>query len=177
MWLLLTLSLAASSVFAQTAPAPSLKVGDSALLFSLPAVNEDVALRQVARGSVALSDYTGVSPGFPARAVVVTFSDGKASAQWQMLSRLQKKYQNKGVRFIIIVADEIDIATLSNAVASAKLDVPLLHDRYGIVAGRYGVKAMPMTFVVDGDGYVDAIGVAKDNLEIGLDSILADLTQ
>ena len=172
MWLLLALS-----ALAQTAPAPALKVGDSALLFSLPAVNEETALHQVARGSVALSDFTGVLAGFPARAVVITFSDAKGSAQWQMLSRLQKKFQNRGVRFVIIVADSMDIATLSNSVSSMRLDVPLLHDRYRVVAGRYGVQTLPMTFVVDGDGYVDSIGIARDNLEISLDTILTELTQ
>jgi len=56
-----------------------------------------------------------------------------------------------------------------------KLEFPVLRDQYHIVASRYGVQQLPMTFVIDGDGYVDSIGVARDDLESSLDAILLDM--
>jgi peroxiredoxin len=179
MWMLFVLLALAGDTLA---PAPSLKVGDSALLFSLPAVNEDVSMRLMARTSVSLGDLTGGdlattdNPGFAAKAVVLCFIDGSTSApQLAMLNRLQKKYGNRGVRMVAIVSDSIDIATLSEWITTQKLDIPVLHDQYKIVASRYGVKTLPLTFVVDAHGRVDAIGIAKDDLEISLDNILFDL--
>ena len=178
MWLLLALVAWLGEVSAAEVPAPNLKVGDSALQFSLPAVNEDVALKAVVNTQVSLSAFTGLEARFPARAVVITFVEGTAGAdQLQVLQRLQKKYAAKNVRFLLVVMGVSDIATLSDWVGNQKADIPVLNDKYRIVASRYGVKASPMTFVVDGDGYVDAIGTASSTLEPELDTILTDLLQ
>jgi peroxiredoxin len=152
-------------------PGPNLHVGDNALLFSLPAVNEDAAMRVVLRPHVALSDFTGVAPGFPARVVVLQFTK-KGGDDIAALDRLQKKYGNRGLRAIAIVSDTGDLAGLSSWVQSQHLDVPVLRDAYDIVVKRYGVTTFPMTFVIDGDGYVDAIGVDRDTLETSVEAIV-----
>lgn len=158
---------------AQDPPAPNLHVGDAALLFSLPALNEDAALKAVARPHVALSDFTGVLPGFPSKAVVVHFmlrQDGEA--QLAAMERLHKKYGAKGIRFVAILPEGGDLAALSGWVEGQRLDFPVLRDAHRIVAERYGVERFPMTFVVDGDGYVDAIGVPRAELETSLEAVL-----
>jgi peroxiredoxin len=173
MWWLLAGLLQAAEV-----PAPNLKVGDTAFQFSLPAVNEDVALKTVVNTQVTLSAFLGIQARFPARAVVVTFVEGITGAdQLAALQRLQKKYASKSVRFLMVVMGSSDIATLSDWVSTQKADIPVLNDRYRIVSERYGVHSSPMTFVIDGDGYVDAIGTASGTLEPELDAILSDLLQ
>jgi peroxiredoxin len=171
-------ALLLSLALAQDVPAPSLRVGDAALLFALPALNEDAALRTVSKPQVALSDFTGqkgvIDPAFPAQAVVVHFlrKDG-GEGQLQALERLHRKYQNKGVRVVAIVAGGGELATLSDWVSAQRLDFPVLNDAHGVVVGRYGVTRFPMTFVVDGEGYVDAIGAPRaDQLEAELDAVL-----
>lgn len=157
-------------------PAPSLAPGDTALLFSLPALNEDAALHMVAKTHVALSDMTGVSPGFPAKAVIVTFANAATpDSLYTGVERLYRKYSNRGARFVIIVSDNIEIAALSDRVGNLKLSYPVLHDRYRVVSSRYGVQAWPMTFVVNMDGDVDAIGMVKADFETAMDAILTDV--
>ncbi|MSQ00847.1 MAG: TlpA family protein disulfide reductase [Myxococcales bacterium] len=154
-------------------PGPALHVGDPALLFNLQAINEDAALHAVARTSVSLADFTGVMPGFPAKALVVHFLHKTGGeAQLAALGRLDKKYLGKGVRTIAILAGPGEIAAVSDWVETQHLDYPVLRDAHGIVVSRYGVRQFPTTFVVDGDGDVAAIGVAKAELEAALDQVL-----
>lgn len=172
--LLALLSLAS----AQNVPAPNLHVGDAALLFSLPALNEEAALRVVARPHVALSDFTGVLPGFPAKAVVVHFMVRKdGEGQLAALNRLQRKYGAKGVRVLVVMSESGDIAGLSGWIGQQRLDFPVLRDAHGIVVDRYGVRQFPMTFVVDGDGYLAAVGAPRADLETSLDGVLAGLVK
>lgn len=154
-------------------PGPALHVGDSALLFNLPAVNEEAALQAVARTSVALSDYTGVMPGFPAKAVVVHFLKREGGeAQLAVLERLHKKYSAKGVRLIAVLAGPGEISDVSGWVEGQHLGFPVVRDAHDIVVSRYGVNQYPTTFVVDQEGYVAAIGVARADLETSLDTVL-----
>lgn len=165
-----------SAALAAGIPGPNLRVGDAAYLFSLPAINEDAAMQYVARTSVALSDFTGVMPGFPSKAVVVHFFQQAGSeSQLATLGRLHKKYASKGVRTVAVLAGPGDIAAVSGWVEAQRLDFPVLRDVHGIVVGRYGVAAYPMTFVVDGEGDVAAIGSTTSELEAGLESVLGGL--
>ncbi len=155
-------------------PGPALHVGDSAYSFSLPAINEDAAMKAVARPHVALSDYTGIMPGFPASRLVVEFVQKKGSeGTLAAMERLNKKYSKDGVRFVAIVAGGGEIATLSGWVEAQRLSFPVLNDEHGIVVSRYGIPSYPMTFVMDTTGDVQAIGVANAELETSLDAILA----
>lgn len=155
-------------------PGPNVHVGDPALLFSLPAVNEEAALRAVARPSVALSDFTGVLPGFPARVVVVHFvQKNGAEGQLQALNRLHRKYANRGARFLAIIADDGELATLSAWVEGQRLEFPVLRDAHRVVVDRYGVKQFPLTVVVDASGDIDALGAPKEDLETSLEALLA----
>ncbi len=154
--------------------APNVKVGDSALLFSLPAVNEEAALRAVARPHVALSDYTGVLPGFPARVVVVHFvQKNGAEAQLQTLNRLHRKYSNRGARFLAIIPDDGELATLSAWVEAQKLEFPVLRDAHEVVVGRYGVTQFPLTVVIDGEGDIAALGAPREDMEVNVELLLS----
>jgi peroxiredoxin len=166
--------LLALFLLALAAPGPALHVGDTALLFNLPAVNEDAALRAVARTSVALSDFTGVTPGFPAKAVVVHFLRREGGdTQLAALQRLHKKYGAKGVRTIAVLAGPGEISEVSGWVEGQNLEFPVVRDAHDIVVSRYGIQQFPTTFVVDQEGYVAAIGVPKADLETSLDTVLS----
>lgn len=156
------------------APGPAIHVGDTALMFSLPSINEEAALHAVARTWVSLSDYTGVMPGFPAKGVVVHFLRKEGGeAQLTALGRLDQKYRAKGIRTIAILAGPGDIATASSWVENQHLNFPVLRDAHDIVVSRYGVRQFPTTLVVDSGGYVAALGVPKADLETSLDTVLA----
>ena len=68
--------------------------------------------------------------------------------------------------------DDTDLATASDWVETQKLDFPVLRDNHRIVVDRYGVLTFPMTFVIDGDGVVDAIGVPGAEIETSLDALV-----
>lgn len=168
MHLLVALALAAP------VPGPALHVGDAAYAFSLPAINEDAAMKAVARPHVALSDYTGVMPGFPATHLVVEFVQKKGSeGTLAAMERLSKKYSKDGVRFVAIMSGGGEIASLSGWVEAQRLSFPVLNDQHGIVVSRYGIPSYPMTFVIDTTGDISAIGIANSDLEASLDAVLA----
>jgi peroxiredoxin len=153
-------------------------LGDPALLFSLPALNEEAAMRAVARPSVSLSDFTGVGPAFPAAAVVLHFLEQADGApQLEALGRLNKRYAPRNVRFVAVLAEGGDLAAASDWVQGLRLEFPVLRDAHGIVVSRYGIQSFPMTFVVDTYGDVVAVGQATAKLESDLDAVLAPLAE
>jgi len=177
-WMIPLLALLSASPGFAAVPAPNLHVGDAALLFSLPALNEEAALRAVARTHVALSDFTGIGAGFQAKAVVIHFLQrAGGESQLQALNRLQRKFGPRSVRFIAIVSGETEIASLSDWVETQKLDFPVLNDAHRIVLDRYGVRHFPMTFIVNGEGDVEAIGVPKEDLESSIDAEILALVK
>lgn len=165
--------LFASALAATPVPAPSVIVGQPALAFSLPAINEDAALRAVARPSVALSDYTGVGAGFPAQVVVIHFvQKAGADTQLEALNRLHKRYSNRGARFLAVVVDDSDLATLSGWVEALRLEYPVLRDQHKVVVGRYGLTRYPLTMIVDARGDIDALGVPGADLESSVEALI-----
>ena len=70
--------------------------------------------------------------------------------------QLQKAYAAEGFQVMMITIDK-DAAEVAKAKAMAKelgADFPLLNDRFGIVARRYGVESLPMSFLIDQAGMV-----------------------
>ena len=61
---------------------------------------------------------------------------------------------------------------VSGWVEGQHLGFPVVRDAHDIVVSRYGVNQYPTTFVVDQEGYVAAIGVARADLETSLDTVL-----
>ena len=139
-------------------PLPNISPGDPALVFSLPALNAGSSRDATVPARVGLSDYTGLKPTTPASAVVVHFFSARQEAELDALNRLQKRYGAKGAQMVAIAIDDGDLGDLADWVAGQKLVYPVLRDAYGVVAGRYGATAPPLTFIVDGDGAVFAIG-------------------
>lgn len=148
--------LAGEAAAAQPAP---LSVGLHALLFSLPAINEDAAMDAVGRSQVALSDFVGIDPPHKSKAVVVHFFDRqRGGADLSALDAIQRKYKGRGLQVVAINTDTGDVGGLSTWLEGQKLGFPVLRDNHRVVTGRYGIDKLPLTVVVDGEGYVFAIG-------------------
>lgn len=149
-WILLSAALAVP---------PTVSVGSHALTFSLPSINEEVTEEQVGSTQLALSDFIGVSPEHPQKALLVYFfnrSDG--GMELPALNRIQKRYADKGIQIIAISTDTGPIGGLSTWIEEQKLTFPVLRDNHQIVASRYGVQQLPFALIIDGDGYIFAMG-------------------
>ncbi len=171
--LLLMLGITA---FAADAPAGP-GVGEDALLFSLPALNEDIAISLVRNDHVSLGDLTGPLATYPSAAVVVYFFtrvDGGDGLS--VLNRCQKKYDKADVRFVAISVDRGDMAALGEWVDKQKLTFPVLRDNHRIVSSRYGIDEVPWSYIIDGDGRIHAIGApTPDELEAEVEAALGAL--
>ena len=142
------------------APQPlAVNVGEPALVFGLPALNQAQAVQTVNKASVSLSDFVGVMPSFPRKAVVVHFFSRKSgSDDLKTLHRLQKKNESKGVQVLGVCACSGDPQKQSEWIESQNLNFPVIHDGHRVVVGRYGITELPITVIVDQIGNVFAIG-------------------
>lgn len=155
-------------------------IGAPALQFSLTAVNEPVAMDLVNKPTVALSDFAGVAPSYARDAVVLYFFDRRAGGDaLASVERVARKYRGKNVQIVGILVDEAPMATLSEWVLGAEVSFPVLRDGHRLVAGRYGLDKLPVTYVLDGQGDVFAVGTPKagsieSELESAIDAVLED---
>ncbi len=156
------------------------QVGDDALLFSLPAVNQEAAISLVRNDHVSLGNLTGPLAEYPAEAVVLYFFSRDAGGDaLGVLNRCQRKYEKANVRFVAIATDSGDTVVISDWVARQKLDYPVLRDNYQIVSSRYGVETLPWSYIIDGDGRIHAIGSPTPSeleaeVEVALGGLLED---
>jgi len=149
-WMLLSAALAAP---------PTVSVGQHALSFSLPAINEEVTEELISSTQLSLSDFIGVNPSLPQKALVVYFfnrSDGGMALP--SLNRIQKRYSSKGVQVIAVSTDVGPIGGLSTWIQEQKLIYPVLRDSHQIVASRYGIDQLPFALIIDSEGYIFAMG-------------------
>ena len=138
---------------------PNVNVGQPALSFALPAINESVALDTVRSNRVALSDFTGALLREPRSVVVVHFFDqSSAGDTLSGLDRLQRRYLNKDVQVIGIITDDTAMADLSTWIEDLDLNFPVLRDGHQVVLNRYGFDSLPFTMIVDTNGFIFAMG-------------------
>lgn len=137
---------------------PDIRVGEAARLFSLPAINEVAAREMVSSNHVSLTDLTEGADQSRKGVVLFFFTQAKGGKDLNELNRLHKRYSKSGIRFLGISADQGDLGALSDWVESAKIEFPILRDNHRVVAERYSVKQLPMTVVIDADGFILSIG-------------------
>ncbi|NOY27102.1 MAG: TlpA family protein disulfide reductase [Oligoflexia bacterium] len=158
-----------------TPAAAAVPVGAAARAFALPAINSSVAMSVAGDTDVALFDFTGLGAPHPQSAVVVHFFErGAGDDVLKQLSRLDQKHDDLVV--IGVMADSHGVASVSAWMAQQDLAFPVLFDEFRVVFSRYGIHDAPVTLVVDGDGYVFAVGRPMgDDFEAQLESVLAPL--
>ena len=137
---------------------PDLQVWEPARLFSLPAINESAARALVSSNHVSLADLTEGADTEGRGVVLFFFTKNKGGNDLPELNRLHRRHSRNGIRFIGISVDQGDLGALSDWVESNDLEFPVLRDNHRVVAERYQIKQLPMTFVVDDSGHVLSIG-------------------
>jgi peroxiredoxin len=155
----------------------AVSVGEPALVFALSAVNEEVATQTVNKVQVSLSDFAGIMPGHPRRAVVVHFFDvGRGGSDLAALNRIQRRFGSKGAQVLAVAEGANSNQAIADKIGPLKLSFPVLRDVEHLVMGRYGVTELPLTVVIEGNGNVFAIGQPRgDSLESEIESELQPL--
>ena len=150
------LSLALVALFvSNNALGAKLEMGDEAPLFTLKVLNTEVTEQTY----VNLNDYAKPLDEGGKKATFLTFFATycePCKRELPYLVQLQKAYAAEGFQVMMITIDK-DAAEVAKAKAMAKelgADFPLLNDRFGIVARRYGVESLPMSFLIDQAGMV-----------------------
>ncbi|MBT6435587.1 MAG: TlpA family protein disulfide reductase [Deltaproteobacteria bacterium] len=132
-----------------------LGIGDSAPLFTLKTVNEGVSDKRY----VNLSDYTKALDAGGKKATFLSFfatTCEPCKRELPYLVELHKSYVDQGFQVIVVTIDKdpAEVAVVKKMVTDFGAAFPLLNDRFGIVARRYGVEALPMSFLIDQAGTV-----------------------
>ena len=155
----------------------TVSAGEPALVFALSAVNEEVATGTVNKVQVSLSDFAGIMPGHPRRAVVVHFFDvGRGTSDLVALNRIQRRFGSKGAQVLAIAEGANSNQAISDKIGPLKLSFPVLRDVEHLVMGRYGLTELPLTLVIEGDGNVFAIGQPRgEGLESEIEAELQPL--
>jgi hypothetical protein len=143
-----------SMSFANVSP---IGIGDYALSFSLPAINEQVSMRESGNTQVSMSMYTGLAPQKKTKALVLYFFNlSEGGMLLSELERVQKHYRKEGVYIIAICTEGGSVTPISRWVEGNVNTIPVLRDKYQIVQSRYGIQKVPQVYVVDEIGRIFA---------------------
>ncbi len=167
---MLPLLLAAGIAIAGT----PVELGAPARAFSLPALNADST---ASADRVSLYDYTGIGAPDPHKAVVVYFFEpGAGDDLLPDLDRFARKHGD--VAFVGVLSDSRGTNAALGLVNDSAPSFPVLFDQHRVVFSRYDVTDVPLTFIIDADGYVHAAGKPRvDSFSRDLDAVLAPLLE
>ena len=172
--ILLAALFAAAGPGALAADEP-LAVGKQAPPFSMRTMNPDKAQTRV----VALKNHVGQGAEDPKKAVLLSFAASycePCKKELAELSLLEPALRKRGVLTAVVVIDkdEEGIAKMKKLLLE-ELDVPMpvLSDRFSILARRYGAEKLPYVVLIGSDGAVRWIhaGYDKKALEQALAGI------
>lgn len=74
------------------------------------------------------------------------------------MERLYQRYKDKGF-VVLAISVDADIVAIPPFVKQNKLTFPVGHDPKMILAERYGVRALPSSFLVDRRGNLSALAI------------------
>lgn len=161
---ILSLALFGAFFCSQSASAKTLEVGSQAKKFSLKVVNSEA----VSERSYALNKLIGPRAKAPKKLVVLSFFAtycGPCKRELPLLQKLYQRYGDKGLGVLVVSIDkDKDVpGGASNAIAKLakqnKLTFPVLHDRFNIVAKRYGIEKLPCLYMIDASGQIAFVNV------------------
>ncbi len=110
-------------------------------------------LPDLSGGEVKLSDYRG-------QWVFINFWAtwcGPCVVEMPMMNRLNKILEKEKFKMLAINMEDIDPDRVKKFVKKLKVDFDVLLDRQGEVGRLYGVRSIPMTYMVNPKGEVEAI--------------------
>ena len=68
------------------------------------------------------------------------------------MQALYDAHKDNGFVVLAVSTDQGGIETVQKYMQDLELTFPAVHDASGKVAGEYGVRGVPMTFFIDGNG-------------------------
>ncbi len=74
------------------------------------------------------------------------------------MERLYREHKDKGLVLVAVSIDS-DPAVVPPYVAASKLTFPIALDPKADIANKYGVRALPSSFIVDRDGAMVALAL------------------
>ncbi len=156
-----------------TAVGASLQMGDNAPLFTLKVLNS----KATEQAYVNLNDYAKPLDEGGKKATFLTFFATycePCKRELPYLVELQKAYASEGYQVVVVTIDKdaAEVAKAKSMVTELDASFPVLNDRFGIVARRYGVESLPMSFLIDQAGMVK-----MTNSGFGEDGAIKLLTQ
>lgn len=136
-------------MFAGTASA--LSKNETAPLFSLRDVNDSY---------FHLSSYVGDKARSPVKGMIVNFfatNCEPCKKELPILNKLVPEFEAKGIKVVIIGWNE-DTEKIQEMLARLKVDKPvILSDPYGKTGEKYGLRGLPLTFIINASGKVHDI--------------------
>jgi hypothetical protein len=153
---LMTAVLLALALTAPAAAGDMLDVGDEAPPFMLYSYNETETKAVSGSTTPGIGQFLGISPEHPKKVVLLVFLDKNSAADLETLSKLQRKYGQKGAGLqVVVVGVAREAVEMNDAIGTAKggVEYPVLRDRFLVVSGRYGVErdAAPAIFLLAGE--------------------------
>ncbi|MFH1809022.1 MAG: TlpA disulfide reductase family protein [Pseudomonadota bacterium] len=137
----------------------TIPTGAAAEQFTLKVVNVDTVEQRI----FSLGHLVGDSPKTPKKLVVLSFFATYCEPykrELPLLQALYTRYADQGLGVLVVSIDkDKDVpggaAAAVDALAKEHgLSFPVLHDRFNIVAKRYGVEKLPCLYLIDGAGQV-----------------------
>ena len=155
MWVLRTLCVVAVLCVGTSVSASSVKVGDRAPVFTLKALNPEVA------GStyINLGKLVGGKAKEAKKGVLLSFFATycePCKKEMPYLAKLYEQFRDEGFSIILISIDEEKdkIEEARQLAAQSGITFPVVSDRFNIVAKRYKISQLPTVYFVDGLGQI-----------------------
>jgi hypothetical protein len=150
-------------------------IGATAPAFGLHALRSDGAGGSEAKGAVELDSYCGVRVSDTTAVLLVFVSKESAEQDLNTAAGWMRRLEKDGLR--ILALSELSNPAESPILQKAKFPFPVLDDRVGVVARRFGLPRAPFAVLLDGRcsvlGYSDkGASGDKDRLGAALDSIV-----
>lgn len=149
-------------------PSPALQIGAPAPPFSLRTLNPD----RSGAAFISLAKLVGPRAGAPRSFVVLSFGASYCEPcrrELEELKALVPDLEAARVLLVVVVADtdpEGIEAMRKLTIDELGLTVPVLSDRFGVLARRYHASPLPFTVVIDANGLVRAVrtGFSRDSI-------------
>jgi alkyl hydroperoxide reductase subunit AhpC len=148
--------IAAVAILLAGAEPSTLKTGEPAPAFSLRTVNPDASGRKL----IALKSHVGTGAEDPKKGVLLSFAASycePCKKELKELKAMEPELQKKGILPVVVVIDTEEAGQASMKkllVDELAVPMPVVADRFSILARRYAAAKLPYVVLVDGQGIV-----------------------